>query len=125
MSSVTMIAFLVSALSIIGVPPSCGFFSKWYLVQGAVAAGHWPFVVALLVSSLINVILFFRIIEFAYPFQLSGDAHGHGHHHAPSISEAPMSMLVPTMAVAVAIILIGVYNQSILSNIINFAVPKF
>ncbi len=121
---VTMVAFLVSALSIIGVPPSCGFFSKWYLVQGAVAAGHWPFVVALLVSSLINVILFFRIIEFAYPFQLSEDAQGHGHNHALSISEAPMSMLIPTVAVAVAIILIGVYNQSILANIINFAVPK-
>jgi hypothetical protein len=40
------------------------------------------------------------------------------------VSEAPLSMLIPTLAVAVAIVLIGLYNQAILVNIINFAVPK-
>ena len=35
----TMAAFVVTALSIIGVPPTCGFFSKWYLIQGAISAG--------------------------------------------------------------------------------------
>jgi multicomponent Na+:H+ antiporter subunit D len=120
----TMTAFTVGALSIIGVPPTCGFFSKWYLIQGAVTAGHWAFVVALLGSSLINVVLFFRIIEIGYGFQTSEPGHSHGTHHAESIDEAPLSMLIPTIAVAMAIIIIGLYNQTILSNIINFAVPK-
>lgn len=120
----TMSAFVVGALSIIGVPPTCGFFSKWYLIQGAVLAEHWAFIVALLGSSLINVILFFRIIEIGYVFH---DAH---EEHHPSgvgrtlIDEAPLSMLVPTVAVAVAIVLLGLYNQTIVTNIIQFAVPK-
>jgi multicomponent Na+:H+ antiporter subunit D len=121
---ITMAAFVVGALSIIGVPPTCGFFSKWYLIQGAVIAGQWAFVAALLGSSLINVILFFRIIEIGYGF---AEAHGedaHSNGGAMRIEEAPFSMLIPTMAVALAIILIGFYNQTILSKIIQFAVPK-
>jgi multicomponent Na+:H+ antiporter subunit D len=121
---ITMAAFVVGALSIIGVPPTCGFFSKWYLIQGAVIAGQWAFVVALLGSSLINVILFFRIIEIGYGFHESQGDHTHSRGGAMGIEEAPFSMLIPTIAVALAIILIGFYNQTILSKLIQFAVPK-
>jgi multicomponent Na+:H+ antiporter subunit D len=121
----TMSAFVVGALSIIGVPPTCGFFGKWYLIHGAIIAKHWAFVAALLGSSLVNVILFFRIIETGYGFQSS--EHGHTEHsnHAATIIEAPLSMLIPTIAVAVGIIMIGLYNMTILRHVINFAVPKF
>jgi multicomponent Na+:H+ antiporter subunit D len=121
---ITMSAFVVCALSIIGVPPTCGFFSKWYLIQGAVMADHWAFIVALLGSSLINVILFFRVIEIGYVFRVSHEGNTHSDMHGTTIDEAPLSMLIPTVAIAVAIILIGFYNQSILDNIIRFAVPK-
>ncbi len=121
---ITMAAFLVVALSVIGVPPTCGFFSKWYLIQGSIIAGNWSFVVALLFSSLVNVILFFRIIETGYYDFGSTNAGHHEHAVRSEIREAPLSMLIPTVIVAVAIILIGLYNQSILDNIINFAVPK-
>ena len=119
----TMAAFVVAALSMIGVPPTCGFFSKWYLIQGAVIAGSWVFVVALLVSSLINIILFFRIFEIGYVFHGEDEVHAHGDDTAV-IEEAPISMLIPTMVVAAGIILIGLYNQPILTNVIQFAVPK-
>ena len=119
----TMAAFLVIALSVIGVPPTCGFFSKWYLIQGSVMAGNWTFVVALLFSSLVNIVLFFRIIEIGYyDFDTAGGEHAHEENIV--VSEAPLSMLIPTFIVAVAIILIGLYNQSILINVIQFAVPK-
>lgn len=120
----TMSAFVIAALSIIGVPPTCGFFSKWYLIQGAVIARHWAFIGALLGSSLINVILFFRIIEIGYVFHESHDEHTHQRSGSAIIKEAPLSMLIPTMAIAMAILLIGLYNQTILTNIIQFAVPK-
>ena len=119
----TMAAFLVVALSVIGVPPTCGFFSKWYLIQGSVMAGNWTFVVALLFSSLVNIVLFFRIIETGY-YDSDPAAGEHSHEENIVVSEAPLSMLIPTFIVAVAIILIGLYNQSILINIIQFAVPK-
>ena len=120
----TMAAFVIGALSIIGVPPTCGFFSKWYLIHGAVIAKHWAFLAALLLSSLISVILFFRVIEIGYDFQASHGVHSHDADHAVVVDEAPLSMLVPTVAIAIGIILIGVYNQTILSEIIAFAVPK-
>ena len=120
----TMSAFVVCALSMIGVPPTCGFFSKWYLISGAMLAGEWPFVAALLGSSLINVILFFRIIEVGYVFQSSMPAHTHGRERIDRIDEAPLSMLIPTVGIAAAIILIGFYNQAIVKHIIDFALPK-
>jgi multicomponent Na+:H+ antiporter subunit D len=63
---VTMLAFTAGALSMIGVPPFCGFFSKWYLISGALEAGHWVFAGSLILSSLVNVLLFFRVFERAF-----------------------------------------------------------
>jgi len=45
---ITAIIFCVGALAVIGVPPTCGFFSKWYLLLGGINAGQWAFVAALL-----------------------------------------------------------------------------
>ena len=118
----TMAAFVVTGLSIIGVPPTCGFFSKWYLIQGAISVHCWTFVASLLFSSLINIILFFRIFEIGYGFHESGEVHVHGDEKA-FIREAPMTMLIPTIITALCIILIGIYNQPIIINIIQFAAP--
>ncbi|MDY6950617.1 MAG: monovalent cation/H+ antiporter subunit D family protein [Thermodesulfobacteriota bacterium] len=120
----TMAAFVISALSIIGVPPTCGFFSKWYLIHGAVIAGHWAFLAGLLLSSLISVVLFFRVIEIGFVFQPSHEGDTHSGGHIVTMDEAPAIMLVPTVVIAMAIILIGLYNRTILSNLIAFAVPK-
>jgi multicomponent Na+:H+ antiporter subunit D len=117
----TMGAFVVGALSIIGVPPTCGFFSKWYLISGGIAAGHYGFVAALLFSSLVNVVLFFRIIELGY-FEPFSDHHGHNHHPEP-IDEAPLSMLVPLIIVAAGLVVVGMYTGDIVTRIIDFAIP--
>ena len=117
----TMGAFVVGALSIIGVPPTCGFFSKWYLISGGIAAGHYGFVAALLFSSLVNVVLFFRIIELGY-FEPFSDHHGHNHHPEP-IDEAPLSMLVPLIIVAVGLVVVGMYTGDIVTRIIDFSIP--
>ncbi len=118
----TMGAFVVVAASIIGVPPTCGFFSKWYLITGAIQAHQYGFVVALLFSSLVSVILFFRIIEIAY-YESGDSGQGHGH-HAEVMAEAPISMLLPLLIVAAGLILVGFYTGDIVNQIIQFAVPK-
>jgi multicomponent Na+:H+ antiporter subunit D len=118
----TMGAFVIGALSIIGVPPTCGFFSKWYLINGAIQAGHYGFMVALLFSSLVNVILFFRVIEISYYEPLS-DHHGHEHHSEP-MAEAPLTMLVPLLIVSVGLVLVGIYTGDIVNQIIQFAIPE-
>ncbi|MDE2943746.1 MAG: monovalent cation/H+ antiporter subunit D family protein [Gemmatimonadota bacterium] len=52
---ITMAAFLIGALSVIGVPPLGGSWSKWYLALGALDAGQILFVAVLMVSSLLNI----------------------------------------------------------------------
>ena len=119
----TMAAFVVGGLSLIGVPPLCGFFSKWYLISGGIIAGHYGFVAALLLSSLINVVLFFRIIEIGYFEPLPGSD---GHHHEPpaKMDEAPLGMLVPLWAAAGLLLVLGVYSGDIVTRIIQFAIPE-
>ena len=52
---VTMIAFFIGALCVIGLPPTGGFWSKLYLVTGAWSAGHYVVVVAFMLSTLLNI----------------------------------------------------------------------
>lgn len=117
----TMSAFTVGALSMIGVPPTAGFFSKWYLLLGSVEAGHWGFVVALIVSSLVNAVLFFRIIEISFFEPLSGH---HGEKQHVKIEEAPLSMLFPLLTTAVLLIVIGLYTREIVSVVVQHAIPE-
>jgi len=118
----TMAGFTLGALSMIGIPPTCGFFSKWYLISGGIDAGHWGYVAALLFSSLINAFLFFRIIEHAYFGQLpaEGDPHEHHHQKAVAVDEAPWSMLVPFLAVSAGLLVLGIYSSKVIDFISLF-----
>lgn len=120
----TMIAFTTGAMAVIGIPPTCGFFSKYYLITGGLAAGHYGFVVALLFSSLVNAVLFFRIFEIAY-FEPFSESHGHdtGHGHTEVINEAPLSMIVPLLITAASLIILGIYSGDIVTKIIQLAIP--
>lgn len=131
---VTGAVFVVGAAAIVGVPPTCGFFSKWYLIQGAAQAGAWEFVAALLVGSLLAAIIFFRLLEIAFFGELPsaaeaghGDGHednGHGHGQPVAvIAEAPLSMLLPMVATAAGLILLGLYTNEIVSNFIRLVIP--
>ncbi|MBT8366760.1 MAG: monovalent cation/H+ antiporter subunit D family protein [Deltaproteobacteria bacterium] len=121
---ITAVIFTVGALAVIGVPPTCGFFSKWYLLLGGINAGQWTFVAALLVSTLINVALFFRIFDKAlYVHGQTKVTVDQGAGNAPHALEAPLSMLMPAVVLALAILLIGIFNQVVVNKVIHFAVP--
>ena len=118
---ITMAAFTLGAFAMIGVPPTCGFFSKWYLILGGIDGGHWEFVIALVVSSLINVILFFRIIELAYFGSLAdGEHHEHG---STERHEAPWWMLKPLVITAVLLIVVGFSTGPLINNVISLIIP--
>ena len=118
----TMAVFVIAALSVIGIPPTCGFFSKWYLILGAIDANKWIFVAVLLVSSLLNVILFFRVIENVYLEPHDGDV-VENHDIVVSVEEAPLTMLVPILITGAGILSLGVLSGKIISTIIQFAIP--
>jgi len=122
---ITISVFVVGALSVVGVPPMCGFFSKWYLILGMIQAKLWVFLVVLLISSLINAILFFRIFEKVF-FDLSAkEGHTHGHNGiSVTMDKLSFGELVPMVFFALVIILLGVFSGAIIDHIIQFAVPK-
>jgi multicomponent Na+:H+ antiporter subunit D len=123
----SMAAFTIAAISMIGVPPTAGFFSKWYLVLGAINAEKWVFAAALIFSSLVNAILFFRILEKVY---FKGSSKAEPSHPGtleslnPSINEAPASMLVPIYVMAAGILVLGFYSGDIISTVIQYTVPE-
>lgn len=125
---ITSMAFVVGALAMIGVPPTCGFFSKFYLIRGGIEGGHWEYVAALLISSLVNAVLFFRIFEIAYFGNKPADGHNHSQDH-DSIEEGKesdstvwsretsWSALLPLLASAVIILLLGIFSGEIVALI--------
>jgi multicomponent Na+:H+ antiporter subunit D len=120
----TAAGFVVGGLAIIGVPPTCGFYSKFFLIRGAIESGQWAFVVALLASSLVNAVLFFRLFEIAFFGKNPVEAHGHGHahdhgHEAETVvrREPPLHVLVPVLVAAALVILLGVFNGPVVEFI--------
>jgi len=114
----TMAGFVLAAFSIIGVPPTCGFFSKWYLILGAFEAGAYHFAAALVISSLICAVLFFKVFEICF-FEPMSEGHGHGDSHSPvAIKEAPISMLIVSGLVSLSLIVAGLYSGTIVNAII-------
>lgn len=117
----TMGAFTVAALSMIGIPPMAGFFSKWYLVLAGVEARNWVFVTAICISSLASAIYFFRLLERIYAQASPADTAEEG--GAPEVAgEAPWSMLAPTLVMAAAVILLGLFNALIVREVLERAV---
>lgn len=94
----TMAAFVIGALSMIGIPPTLGFVSKLLLGWGAFEGGRWVFLAVILVSSLLNAVYFWRVFENAY----------YGVHEDIEREEAPLSMLVPTLAFAIITVVLGI-----------------
>jgi multicomponent Na+:H+ antiporter subunit D len=78
----TMGAFAVGALSMIGVPPTVGFTSKWFILQGAMQAEQFVAVAVVIVSTLLNAAYFLPIIHAAF-FKAPPDGDGAGHGEAP------------------------------------------
>jgi multicomponent Na+:H+ antiporter subunit D len=95
----TMGAFVAGGLSLIGVPFTVGFISKWYLVQAALERGMWPIAAVVMIGSLMAVVYVWKVVEVAY-FQPADPDH--------DIKEAPLSMLVPTWALVAASFYFGI-----------------
>lgn len=115
----TMGAFLIAALSMVGLPPTAGFFSKWYLVLGALEAHMWPYIIVIIVSSLLNAVYFFRVIEYVY---MKKAAPGEVTEPAKA-RELPVTMLVPIVILGVGILVIGIFNEPIVTQILQYALP--
>ena len=106
----TLLAFLLGSLSIIGLPPMCGTWSKWYLVMGALETGHLVLVAVLLVSSLLN-------IAYLIPIAINGffAPPEEGESNAFEIQEAPLACVIPPMITGVGCVVLFMYPDLFLT----------
>tara|TARA_Y100000588_G_scaffold100316_1_gene109033 strand:- start:256 stop:1707 length:1452 start_codon:yes stop_codon:yes gene_type:complete len=107
----TMGAFLIGALSIIGLPPFAGAWSKWYLVLGAVEARHYFAVAVLALSSLLNIAYLLPIAINAF-FAAPAENEKHS-----SVAEAPMACVVPLLFTAACCLALFLYPDPCLALI--------
>ncbi|MGW8267970.1 MAG: monovalent cation/H+ antiporter subunit D family protein [Longimicrobiales bacterium] len=103
----TMAAFVIGGLSLIGVPGTVGFISKWYLVLGSVEAGLWLVAGVVLVGSLMALVYVWRVVEAAYFQEFVGEF---------EVKEAPLSLLVPIWVLALASVYFGL-NATLTTNV--------
>lgn len=107
----TMSAFVLAGLSLIGVPSTVGFISKWYLILAALEQGWWFVAVAVLLGSLLAVIYIWRVVEVAYFQEAAVDESGN-----TLIKEAPLSLLIPLWFIILANFYFGI-NASLTSGL--------
>lgn len=96
----TSFGILVCGLSLIGLPGTAGFISKWYLLLAALERGQWWLVFVIVVSSLLAVLYVWRFVEVAYFKEPRKDM--------VALKEAPLGMLLPSAVLVVATVYFGI-----------------
>lgn len=96
----SMGAIFIGGMSLIGVPLTVGFVSKWYLVLGTLENGWWPLSVLILAGSLLALVYIWRIVETVY-FQPATAENR-------QINEAPASILIPAWILVCANLYFGI-----------------
>ncbi len=105
---VTMAAFTVGTLSIIGVPPFIGFLSKWYMLRGALEAQHWFAVAVLFAGTLLSAGYLLPVVYAAFFRREAEQAH-HGSH-----GEAPAPIVIALAISAAGTLLLFFFADSLL-----------
>ncbi len=140
----TAVAFLIALFSMVGIPPTGGFFSKIYLLLGAIEAQEWFYVAAIVLSTLLALVYLFRFISIAFfrpynkaddkkiiqvdgmqlPYTDLGENNTNKHFESMRKNDMSPSMLFPVLLVAAAIFAVGIFNGYIVS-IITQSMPIF
>ena len=100
----TFAAIVIGGLSLIGVPGTAGFISKWYLVLAAIEQQNWLIVGVILIGSLLAVAYVWKLIEALYFKSADDSAHA-------GIKEAPLMLLIPTWILVLANIYFGLDTE--------------
>jgi len=102
----TMGAFSVGALSMIGLPPTAGFISKWFILQGALDTQQFAAVAVIIVSTLLNAGYFLPIIYAAF-FKAPDNDADHDHEHG----EAPFAIVLAITITAAGTVLLFFFPE--------------
>lgn len=97
---ITAFAFTLAGLSLIGIPLTGGFVSKWYLLMATLNGGWWLLTGMIALSSILALLYIWRVVEALY--------FGHSHDVPGDVREAPLSMLIPLCILVGVVLFIGI-----------------
>jgi multicomponent Na+:H+ antiporter subunit D len=108
----TMAGFAIAALSMVGIPPTAGFFSKFYLVVATVELGNWVLAVVIVGSSALTAVYFLRLFEQIFVRDPEEEL--------VEVASEPNPRIVATVGVlAVAVLAIGLGNAFIVRHVLR------
>jgi multicomponent Na+:H+ antiporter subunit D len=114
---ITLTAFLLGALSVIGLPPFGGSWSKWFLALGAVDAHQAICVAVLMISSLLNIAYLMPIVVRGFFYSPPGGP------QRPGFKEAPLFCLVPLSITALGSLGLFFYADEIYRLLLPMVLP--
>jgi multicomponent Na+:H+ antiporter subunit D len=107
-------AFLLGSLSVIGLPPMGGSWSKWFLMLGAAEAHQWVMMAVLMGSSLLSIGYLMPVVVRGFFRPAPADDHA-DHHSATGIHEAPLLCVLPPVVTAIGGVVLFFYAGEIWS----------
>ena len=99
----TVTCIAIGLISIMGLPPFAGFFSKYLMIQAAVDAGFIGIAALILAGSLVGAVYYTRILKTLVFEPRPEDA--------PKVAEAPLTMRIALTVLAAACIIVGLFPQ--------------
>lgn len=119
----TAAAFTTGAMAMIGLPPTVGFFSKWYLAKGTIDNQSWFFLGVILISSLLNAVYFFRVIERIYLKKGEEKESKNQKEYSLKLDDVKGLPLISVLIFTAALFLAGLLNVYIVKGILLKALP--
>ena len=113
----TFVGFAFSAIAMVGLPPSNGFWSKWYLALGLAGAHQWVLLVLLILSGLLTAGYFFRVLEQIYARVPEEEGVA-----VPPRDPGP-ALVLPPLLLGIGTLVLGLFNAWFVSVVILKALP--
>ena len=108
-------SLIVIAMGMIGLPPTGGFFGKWYIILGALDSGNYVSVAAVLLSTLLTLAYFVKLFESIFrQSSIQVDV---------QTGEIPLSFKLTLGITSAAIIILGIFSAPIVQLLLNHALP--
>lgn len=107
---------VVLAMSMIGIPPTGGFFGKWYIILGAMEAQNYFAIGAVLVATLLTLAYFGKLFERLFRDRATPQA--------PNVREVPLGIRISLGTASVAVILLGVLSDQAIGLLLRIAIPS-
>ena len=106
---------VVLAMSMIGIPPTGGFFGKWYIVLGAIEARNYLAIVAVLVATLLTLAYFVKLFERIFRDRVAGQVE--------TVRDIPLAVRICLGTASASAVILGLLSDQVIGFLLRTAIP--